>query len=188
MRFLRLLIISLSILGFFSCGKEDRPIIDLGNEIFTSFQMTFNPLGGGNVVIYGSEDLGDIGVPMAAASGTLMVNTTYDARLVLFNRKVTPNKNLTSSVQDEGTNYQVYAMVNPDNVFQSITYNDMDSNGNPLGFNMTFTTSERFTTGNLRFTLKRGVDKSVPYILGKAIPSQVGGEELIDVVFDVKVQ
>ena len=188
MRFLRLLIISLSILGFFSCGKEDRPIIDLESEIFTSFQMTFNPIGGGDVVIYGSEDLGDVGIAMAAGSGPLMVNTTYDARLVLFNRKVTPNKNLTSSVQDEGTNYQVYAVVNPDNVFQAITYEDMDSNGNPLGFNMTFQTSEQFTIGNLGFTLKRGIDKSVPYVLGNTIPSQVGGEELIDVVFDVIVQ
>lgn len=188
MKFWSSLILSVSILLSVSCGKEDRPVIDLETEQFTSFQMTFNPLGGGPQIIFGSEDLGDLGIAMAASSGPLQVNTTYDARLVLFNRKVEPGKNLTESVKMDGANYQLYVEIDPDNVFQTISYEDMDDNGNPIGLNMTFETSERFTVGNLRFILKRGVDKSAAYLPGQPVPFSVGGESLIDVNFEVIVQ
>ena len=188
MRFLSSIIISFLILLLISCRKETTSNINLENEEFTNFQMTFNPIGGGPQIIYGSEDLGNLGIAQAASSGPLRTNTTYDARLVLFNRKVTPNKNLTESVRNEGINYQLYVETKPDNIFQTIEYLDMDDNGHPLGLNMSFKTSERFSIGNLRFILKKGVDKSLEYIPKNPVPAAAGGGTLIDVNFELVLQ
>jgi hypothetical protein len=172
-----------------ACSKDDSsPLYDLEQENFTNFQMNFNPVGGGDFIVFGFEDLGNIGIPKAAANGALKTNTIYDARALFFNRSVLPNKNLTESIKETGTDYQLFVSYSPDNVFQTIEYEDLDQNGKPLGLNISFETNERFVSGNLRFQLIRNPDKSVAYTLGNPAPSNIGGEVLIDANFEVIVQ
>ncbi|MEM6321302.1 MAG: hypothetical protein AAF960_26830, partial [Bacteroidota bacterium] len=144
--------------------------------------------GGGDQVVFGSEDLGDLGIARAQASGPLMAGTLYDARVVIFNRKVEPGKNLTAAIREAGNDYQLFVVAEPDNIFQNIDYEDMDDNGNPLGLNMSFETSDRFVAGQIRFVLKRNPNKSELFTPGMSIPNSVGGEDLIDVSMEVIVQ
>lgn len=189
MKYLTFILSFGALLFILCCGKEGSASrIDLDDEKFTNFQITFNPVGGGDQIIFGYENIENVGVQQAAASGPLQVKTLYDARVVLFNRSVEPNKNLTESVIESGVDYQLYPIVQPDNIFQNIEYADMDDNGNPIGMNMSFETSERFVVGNLGFVLLRRGDKSARYIPGQELPVGIGGEVLVEANFEVVIR
>lgn len=184
---------SILVLGSISCKKDGRndELIDLEQETFTSLQATFFPAGGGgNQIIMAYEDAtdGSSAVPTAASSGPLAVDTEYEMKVLLFNRAADPAKNLTTNVVDMGSDYQLYVTATPSNLFQSVEYLDLDANGQPIGLNMRFKTSERFSTGSVKVSFRKNPDKSIMVTAGNTVDNAVGGENLIDATFQVVVQ
>lgn len=186
-------VLSILILGSMSCKKDggDEARIDLEQETFTSLQASFFPAGGGgNQIIMAYEDAtdGSAAVPTSASSGPLAMDTEYEMKILLFNRIADPAKNLTTSVVDMGADYQLYVTATPSSLFQSVEYLDLDANGQPVGLNMRFKTSERFSTGSVKVSFRKNPDKSIMVTAGNTVDNAVGGEVLIDATFQVVVQ
>jgi len=171
------------------CGKEESPTIRLEDETITNLNLTFSPMNGSSVVVFSFEDLGnESGLPSTVSSSPLEIDTEYEIKAEVVTRLPGPLKILTGRIVDEGTDYQLFMSVTPDNVFQSFEYTDVDSNGQPIGINVRGTTSERFTAGLLRGTLIRNPDKSILYNIGEGVPSGIGGEVEIEAAFDIIIQ
>lgn len=192
MKYAYSLLFSLSILLAISCGKEAAPEIDLLDEPVTTLNLTFKPVDSGeSVVIFSFEDLGNAsGSPASISSEPLTRNTAYEvtAAIVSRGRSAGSFKILTGTIERAGTDYQLFMDISPDNVFQNIAYNDMDSQGNPIGIQTTILTSERFTTGSLKVTLIQNPDKSVSYTIGDSVPTTTGATTELEAVFDVIIQ
>ena len=180
---------SLVIILSIGCNKEEEPTIRLEDEAITNLNLTFSPTDGSSVVVFSFEDLGDAsGLPSTVSSNPLEMGKEYEIKADLVSRETSPIKILTGKIRDAGTDYQLFMSVTPDNVFQSLEYTDMDSNGKPIGINVRGTTSDRFTTGLMKVTLIRNPDKSIIYEIGEGVPSGIGGVVEIEATFDVIIQ
>ena len=175
-----ILVFLLPMFLFFSCEKED-PVIPNEEELITTLIFTLQPVTGGDAIEFKFQDIdGDGGNPPEISTAPLLANTTYSGTLTFLNELNTPALDITEEVKDEAESHQVF--------YQSamypltITYEDEDSNGNPLGVKTTVVTSTA-GTGELTIILRH-----LPIKPNNGNPSEAGGETDIEVTFPVVVK
>ena len=167
-----------------SC-KDDDPVIDEPEEeVITDLVFTLTPLSGDPVTLSFSDPDGDGGDPPIVATGTLAPNTTYTGTIEVKDESGTPTMNITSEIQEEDEDHQFFFALNGLNA--TITYDDMDANGNPIGLSSTLTTSDA-SNGTMTITLRHEPDKTASGVAdGDA--TNAGGETDIEVTFNVIIQ
>jgi len=177
------LILSFS-LFFMNCEKDDPEVVNQ-EEVITTLDYTLVPTGGGTTVTLSFEDLdGDGGAAPTITAGTLAANTTYTGTLTLLNESASPVDNITEEVEGEGVDHQFFFQSTVDGI--SVSYNDQDDNGNPVGLSTTLTTGAA-ASGTMTITLRHEPDKTATGVSSGDI-SNAGGETDIEVTFTVAVQ
>ena len=162
-----------------SCSNDDRPELINEEEVITTLTVTLTSQDGSSTVILQSQDLDGTGAEITV-SGVLLANTSYSGSITLLNETVSPAENITLEVIEEAEDHQIfYTISNGLNI--TTTYEDFDSNSNPLGTQFSVVTGEA-STGTLTFTLRHEPIKPNSGI------SEAGGETDILASFNVAVQ
>ena len=173
----------LAVLGFSSCEKED-PIIPNEEELITTMTYTLTPVGGGDVVTFYFQDLdGDGGNDPIITNGVLKANSNYIGALQLLNETETPAGDISAEVEEEGESHQFFFIVDGNAISNTkISYTDEDANGNPIGLETTFSTTNA-SIGTLSIVLKH-----LPLKPNDGSLADAGGETDIQITFDVVIQ
>jgi len=169
---------------FTSCDKDD-PEVPNEEELITTLVFTLTPSAGGTTVEFKFQDLdGDGGNDPVITNGTLAANTTYTGAITLTNEQEDPAEDITEEVKEEALEHQFFFQTTVSGL--SVSYNDKDSEGNPIGLSTNVTTTDT-GTGTLTITLRHQPDKSATNVSSGDI-TNAGGETDISVTFDVLVE
>lgn len=167
-----------------SCEKDD-PEIENEEEVITTLIYTLTPQGGGTPVVFRFQDLdGDGGEAPILSNDTLVANSNYTGSLQLLNEQESPVENITEEVQEEGDEHQFFFESDLNNL--TISYEDQDVNGNPVGLSTSIVTGDA-ESGTITITLRHEPNKSAAGVSNGDI-ANAGGETDIQVTFDVEVQ
>ncbi len=126
-----------------ACGNDDEiPEIVNEEEVITTVNLTLTPQGGGTSIIVQSQDLDGDGPnpPVISVSGNLTSFTTYEGSILILNETENPAENITEEVEEEDEEHQFF--YTSTGSIENIVYNDMDSDGNPVGLSFLLTTGE----------------------------------------------
>jgi hypothetical protein len=137
-------------LSSMSCSDNNASPVNEEEVIST---VTVRLTGGGQVVTLTSKDLDGDGpnAPVVTVSGNLAANTSYTGTVEFLNETVNPAVNLTSEIQVEGVDHQIFYQ--PTSGLGAFTYTDTDANGKPIGLTFNLLTSNA-TSGMLNVTLR----------------------------------
>ena len=190
MKFYRLLFIGLSIAvltSLSSCEKKEKedPIIPNEEELITSLYYTLIDTVANDTVVFSFRDLdGDGGNPPEIINGSLTANTDYIGSIGLYNESISPRENIGNEVKQEDDHHQFF-FIYPTGLNISITYDDFDSNGNPLGLENSLSTGE-ISSDELVIILRHNPDKNAAGVSDGLI-ANAGGETDIEVTFDLTI-
>ncbi len=172
-----------------SCDDDD-PDPENPEELITTVNITLTPTGtGGTVVTWSFVDLdGEGGNAPTITAPALAAGTTYNAAIELLNESETPAEDITAEVSGEALDHQFFFTGTAiTNQLVSLTYDDEDSESNPIGLKFILTTGQTGGTGTLTVTLRHEPDKNATGVSSGDI-TNAGGETDIEVDFDVVVQ
>lgn len=143
-----------------SCSDDDPEPIEEEQELITTLKITLVPEGKTQTVVgtYSDPD-GDGGNPATANTLRLEANTTYNATITLLDESKTPVADLTSEVETEGDEHELFYQT-LENLVLSITKTDRDNSQRPIGLEAQIVTTST-STGKLRITLKHQPDLKV---------------------------
>ncbi len=166
-----------------SCSSDDdNPTPVNEEEVITTMTITLVPEGEGATVTLQSRDLDGDGPnpPVITVSGPLAGNTAYAGSIVLLNETVSPPEDITEEVAEEADEHQFF--FSSTGAISSISYEDADGDGNPLGIEFSIAT---LTAGpaTLSITLRHEPKKPNDGTLADA-----GGETDIAQTFNLLVQ
>ena len=168
-----------------SCDKEVE--VENEEELITTVTYTLRPM---NIaiptVVCTYKDLdGDGGnAPTFAISGPLLPNTTYDGTITLLNESESPVEDITIEVEEESVDHQFFYA--PSSAI-TITYNDADTNGNPIGLKTTVKTGAAASNQSIKVTLRHEPNKSASGVKEGNI-ANAGGETDIEIKYTLNVQ
>lgn len=169
-----------------SCSNDDDGPVN-EEEVITTATVTLTPLGGGTSIVMTSRDLDGDGpnAPVVTVSGSLNDNTIYNGSITLLNETVSPAEDITEEVEEEAADHQFFFSAT--NGIGTAAYAaPFDANGNPVGINFTFTTTNA-ASGALTVVLRHEPNKSVAGVSGGDI-TNAGGETDVQVTFPVVVE
>lgn len=184
-----------------SCSDDPTPAND--GELITTLRITLTPLEGNNIVIeFIDEDGPGAGVGQFYQDGevvegiTLPGNSLFTATIEFLNESEEPAEDITEEVQGEADDHQVFFLLGPAALQESliITYGDIEDdyleNGSELPVGLvnavaTFTDA----TGTLTVVLVHEPNKNATGASDGIYNEQlVGGDEDIRVAFPVTIQ
>jgi len=155
-------------LAITSC-KKDVTEEENENEVITTVQLTFTPVGGGAALTYKWEDLdGDGGAAPVIDLVTLAANKSYNTEIVLMDKTKNPVEITSEEVLEEAVDHRFY--FEPSGVNITVSNLSNDPNGIPVGLTSTWTTGAA-STGTMKITLRH---------------YENGGKTLTDAVNDPK--
>ena len=177
--------VALTLLFSGACKKED-PVIPNEEEIITTLIYTLTPDSGGVPVELTFRDLdGDGGNAPIITDGYLNANKNYSGTLMLLNEIETPAGDISKEIKDEDQSHQFFFAV-AGGLELDISYDDQDSEGNPVGLT-THVTTGNVSQGQLTIVLRHKPDKSATGVAEGNI-TNAGGETDIEVSFGVYIQ
>lgn len=186
MKTIKNLAIVLFVATLFTACSDDDPVEVNEEEVITTITATLTPVGNGTVVILKSVDLDGADGPNAPVitGGTLAANTNYTGVLKIENETESPAENITEEILAEDEDHQFFFSAT--NSIATVTYNDMDSDGNPIGVLFNLVTADA-TSGNLTITLKHEPNKTASGVSSGDI-TNAGGESEAQAIFPITVQ
>jgi hypothetical protein len=178
------LFLSVVIFSIASCDDDD-PIIENPEEIITTLNYTLTPMSGDPVTLSFQDLDGDGPNAPVVTVEALAANTTYTGSVELLNESESPAEDIGAEVKEEDLDHQLFFEA-AGGLNATITYDDQDSEGNPLGIVTTLTTGDA-STGTLTITLRHEPDKGAAGVADGQI-TNAGGETDIEVTFNVEIQ
>ena len=173
-----------SVLFLNSCKNDDDIDIDV-EELITTVTYTLTPTSGDVVTLSFSDIDGDGGNDPIITGGTLQANMNYTGALDLKNESETPAESITEEIEEEDLDHQFFFSTDG-GLDLTVTYNDEDSQGNPLGLATNLVTGVA-STGTLKVILRHKPGKAESGVSTGDI-TNAGGETDIEVTFDIVVQ
>ena len=164
---------------YFSCSDDDdnsipEPINE--EEVITTLNVYVNEI----LAMSSTDADGDGPLDPVATDGVLAVSTTYDVRLEFLNELEETPEDITEEIEEEDLDHQVFYSVGGDlNV--GVEYANFDTDGNPLGTQVTLTTNEA-GSGTITITLIHEPMKPNDGL------DSAGGSTDIEVTFNVTVE
>ena len=169
-------------IAMIGCSDDDatpEPVNE--EEVITTVILTLTPESGDQVVLTTIDLDGDgPDEPETTVSGSFSENTEYQGAVRFLNQTETPAEEITDEVLEEADEHQVFYTTTEGLNIQT-TYEDQDSQGNPLGLQITLTTGAA-SEGSLTVTLRHE-----PLKPNDGLDS-AGGETDIATSFDVSIQ
>lgn len=167
------------------CDNDDPDPVN-EEELITTVTFTLTPQGGGDPVVFQFKDPDGIGGAAPTVSvDTLAPGTAYAGTLTLLNESVTPAEDIGDEVEEEGEAHQFFFQVSA-GLELTVTYNDQDAGGNPIGLKTNWTTGAA-GTGTLKVILRHEPDKNAAGVADGDI-TQAGGETDVEVEWPVVIQ
>ncbi len=140
-----------SALMFSSCKKDNME--ENEEEVITTIQMTFVPVGGGATLIFKYDDPdGPGGANPTQDQIVLASNKTYNVAVQLLNKTVSPAEDVTLEVAAEPQAHRFYYQPSQGSNITVSGFNN-DASGIPLGITSIWTTGAA-ATGTLKVTLR----------------------------------
>lgn len=156
-----------ALLATTSCNKDDELIVvppaeENNPEVLTDIKLLFtNSSDANDVVEARAQDADGIGVEELEVLDPINLDTskTYILAMELFNNLKSPGEDIGEEIEEEDDEHQFFfsfnndAFADPmgdgniDNPADSLRYNDMDDDGNPVGLSTTWTTSSTQLSG-----------------------------------------
>ncbi len=131
----------------FEAGEDNE------EEVITTMNLYFTPVGGGADVVYSFDDAdGPGGNAPVQSEIALSPNTAYNVKLELLNKTVSPADSITNEVLEEDLAHRFYYIPSPGTPVSILTQ-DTDANGAPLGISSLWTTAAP-ATGTVTITLR----------------------------------
>ena len=182
MKHLKLASFALLAFTLFSCSDDDSGPVN-EEEVITTINVTLND--GSNTITLKSRDLDGDGpnAPVITVSEALDANTTYTGTIQFLNELESPADDITLEVEAEGVDHQIFYQLS--NSLGTITYDDNDTNGDPIGFEFTLVTGNA-GSGTLTITLRHEPNKSANGVSGGDI-TNAGGSTDAQVSFPINV-
>jgi hypothetical protein len=179
-KYVTLLFLSLGL--FASCSDDDPDAVN-EEEVITTVTLALTPQGGGTTVVFQSRDLDGDGPdqPIISVTGDLMANTQYEGTIEFLNELEDPAEDITTEVFDEGDEHQVIYTFNGTSG-TSITYDDMDEDGNPIGLMVLLNSGTAADNNMLTVVLKHEPTKPNDGTIAGA-----GGETDVEATFTYNV-
>ena len=147
-----LILVGMTSLFLTSCNKDDNEE-ENDEEVITTMQLSFAPVGGGTTLMYKFDDPdGPGGVSPTKETIVLAPNKTYNVTVQLLNKTATPAEDVTLEVQSESQAHRFYYQPSAGSNITVANLNN-DSNGIPLGITSIWTTTGT-ATGTLMVTLR----------------------------------
>jgi len=166
-----------------SCDPE--PEDPEQQELITKVIYTLIPMNGGDNVVLSFEDNdGDGGDAPIIEGGTLMSNNIYSGTIELYDESKSPRADIAAEVLEEALEHQFFFQTTVSGV--SISYDDLDIEGNPIGLKSAVQTRGA-GTGLLTVILRHEPDKSADGVSAGNV-ANAGGETDIEVSFPINVQ
>ena len=171
--------------AFTACSSDDPEVVN-EEELITTLTATLKPSGGGTDIILKSVDLDGDGpdAPVISVSANLSANTNCSGVLKVENETESPAEDITLEVLEEDEEHQFF--FTPTNNIATVTYDDMDGDGNPIGVQFSLATTTA-ATGNLTITLRHEPIKTASGVSNGDI-TNAGGETDVQAVFPITVQ
>ena len=165
-----------------SCSDDDTPPAPVNEvEVITTLILTLTPDSGEEVVLTTRDLDGDgPGELVTTVEGSFSENTEYQGAVRFVNETETPAEEITDEVLEEADEHQVF-YTTTDGLNIQTTYEDEDSQGNPLGLQITLTTGVA-SQGSLTVTLRHEPVKPNDGL------DSAGGETDITSTFDVTIE
>jgi len=168
-----------------SCNDDEMPEPPEEPELITTLNYILTPTGGGDAVTLTYTDLdGEGSGAPVIVNGTLQNGTSYTGAITLLNETETPVESITEEISEEDEEHQFFFTTNNNNL--SVSYDDMDGDGNPIGLASTLTTAQAGTT-NLTIILRHEPAKDGTDVAAGDI-TNAGGETDIEATFEVTIQ
>ncbi len=180
-------IFTLVLLCLTSCSKDPEPVNE--EELITTLVYTLDAAGTNQDVVMTFRDLdGDGGqAPVITTVGTLKVGESYTGSLSLLNESAKPVESITEEIITEALEHQFFFEVSGALAGKlNITYNDKDSENNPIGL-VTKITASSVGTGKVKVVLKHEPNKKGSGVKDGNI-ANAGGETDIEVTFDIEAK
>jgi hypothetical protein len=170
---------------FTACSDTDDPEVINEEEVITTVRATLVPQNGGTEITLESRDLDGDGpnAPVISVSGNFDASTTYDATLKVLNETESPADDITLEILEEDEEHQFFFSFTND--IATATYNDQDSNGDPIGVHFNLLTGTA-NTGSFTITLRHEPNKSADNVNTGNI-TNAGGETDVQVTFEITV-
>ena len=154
-----------------ACKKETGETNE--EELITTIQLTFAPVGGGTSLTYEFSDLdGPGGAPPTQDEIVLAPSKTYNVSVQVLNESVSPAEDITEEVEEESDAHRFYYEPSAGSNI-TVSALDNDASGVPLGITSTWTT-DAASTGTIIITLRHypgnppGKETSDPVNSGKS--------------------
>ena len=172
-------LLTLAMLG---CSDDDTtPEVINDEELITTVILTLTPDSGDQVVLTTIDLDGDgPDEPVTTVVGSFSENTQYQGAVQFLNETEDPAEDITQEVIEEADEHQVFYTISEGLNIQT-TYEDQDSQGNPLGVLITLSTGAA-SEGSLTVTLRHEPVKPNDGL------ESAGGETDISTSFDVSIQ
>ena len=164
------------------CNDDDNPDPIGEQEVITTVEVTLTPDNGDTAVVLEYRDLdGDGGeVPILTVSGNLTAGAMYNGSILVLNETTDPAENLSEEIEEEDDEHQFFFVVGG-GLDITTSYNDQDSNGNPIGLSFTLNANSA-SSGDFTVILRH-----VPNKPNNGI-SDAGGVTNIEVTFPITVE
>ena len=172
-------LLSIAMIG---CSDDDTaPEVINDEEVITTVIFTLTPESGDQVVLT-TVDLDGDGPdePVTTVVGNFAENTQYQGAVRFLNETETPAEEITEEVLEEADEHQVF-YTTTDGLNIETQYEDEDSQGNPLGLQITLPTGAA-SQGSLPVTLRHEPVKPNDGL------DSAGGETDIATSFDVTIE
>jgi hypothetical protein len=172
-------LLSIAMIG---CSDDDSaPEVINDEELITTVILTLTPDSGDQVVLT-TVDLDGDGPdePVTTVVGNFSENTIYDGTVAFLDESGEEVEDITQEVIEEADEHQVFYTISEGLNIQT-NYEDQDSQGNPLGVQITLSTGAA-SEGSLTVTLRHEPVKPNDGL------ESAGGETDISTSFDVSIQ
>lgn len=180
-------VLSFSILA--SCSSDDdNPDPVNEEEIITTVRLELVPATGGDTVVFQSQDLDGEGpdAPVVTISGNISASTAYNGEIEFLNELESPAEDITLEVLEEGDEHQVFYTFTSGAAGSSVAYNDTDSDGNPIGVDITFNSGAASNNNTLVVVLRHEPSKTASGVSDGDI-TNAGGSTDAEVTFTYDV-
>lgn len=172
-------LLSIAMIG---CSDDDSaPEVINDEELITTVILTLTPDSGDQVVLT-TVDLDGDGPdePVTTVVGNFSENTIYDGTVAFLDESGEEVEDITQEVIEEADEHQVFYTISEGLNIQT-NYEDQDSQGNPLGVQITLSTGAA-SEGSLTVTLRHEPVKPNDGL------ESAGGETDIATSFDVTIE
>jgi hypothetical protein len=179
-------VLALGLMGtLMQCKNADKVTPDDENELITTVQLEFTPVGGGSVQTFTYSDPDGDGGNAATRFDTisLAANASYILKVKVLDESKTPSDNITEEIEEKADEHLFVFTSDPASLL-TYTYGDTDSRKLPIGLTGTAKTGAA-GTGKLRVQLRHQ-----PPISGTIVKDGTSGpgSDDVNLNFNLKVK